>query len=57
MQSGLEMRLDMLEGMLEQAHVERRKAEAEQQKFDRYVIILQSYSVIQTNVRLSKIEW
>ena len=35
MQSNLEMRLDMLEGMLEQAHVERRKAEAEQEKFDR----------------------
>ena len=35
MQSSLEMRLDMLEGMLEQANVERRKAEAEQEKFDR----------------------
>ena len=37
MQSSLEMRLDMLEGMLEQANVERRKAEAEQEKFDRCI--------------------
>ena len=40
MQSNLEMRLDMLEGMLEQANVERRKAEAEQEKFDRCISII-----------------